>query len=73
MSDSPKSMFLSREDLVELTDASQRETQMRELTRLRIPFVNGRHRLKVLRAAVEAKLGVVSSSPESEPNWGAFE
>ena len=65
-------MFLTPDQLIELTDAHQRETQMRELARLRIPFVEGRVRVKVLRSAVEARMGVKVSSPETEPQWEAW-
>lgn len=53
-------MFLTAEDLRELTDKKYAPAQRKVLDQMRIPYTNGfRGRPKVLRSSVEAVMGAV--------------
>lgn len=66
-------MFLTPEELVALTGRHQRDTQAAALREAGIPFTIVSQKVKVLRSAVEAKMGAPVTSPESGPNWGAWD
>jgi len=61
-------MFLTSEELEQLTGYQKASAQARWLTRERLPFVRGGDgKLKVLRLAVEQRLGAPGTQPEREP------
>jgi hypothetical protein len=70
-------MFLTHDELVELTERKTKGAQIAWLKANRFQFVAGANgHPKVLRAHVQAKLcgGTVAASAQSsaEPNWGAL-
>lgn len=65
-------MFLTPDELADLTEAQQRRTQERELVSLGIPYRVVRGRIKVLRSVVEAKFGAQTAGGVAGPNWGAW-
>ncbi|MCJ0877921.1 DUF4224 domain-containing protein [Pseudomonas sp. JI-2] len=61
-------MFLTREELQQLTGYKTAPSQARWLAQERLPFVKGGDgRLKVLREVVERRLGAPKKQPEREP------
>ena len=69
-------MFLSHDELVELTERKTKATQIAWLKANGFRFVIGANgHPKVLREHVQAKLGggfKVSAPAEPEPNWAAI-
>ena len=63
------STFLSREEIVELTGAKNKSTQLKQLAHQGIKFIQGRDgHPKVLRKTIEERLGFAKSkSSEEEP------
>lgn len=60
-------MFLTSEELEQLTGYQKASAQARWLTRERLPFVRGGDgKLKVLRQVIEQRLGL-KSPPKREP------
>ena len=66
-------MFLTPDEVHDLTGKQQCEKQAAALRRVGIPFKIVGNRVKVLRSAVEAVMGAPVTSPESGPNWGAWD
>lgn len=61
-------MFLTPEELEQLTGYQKASAQGRWLTRERLPFVKGGDgKLKVLRLAVEQRLGAPKKRSDREP------
>jgi hypothetical protein len=68
-------MWLSKEELYEMTEAGTRPLQIEWLKKHRIPFTQGRHgKLNVLRALVYRKHGlVVDDEAPDTYNYEAFQ
>lgn len=66
-------MFLTPDELRELTGRQQRDKQAAVLREVGIPYKVVNNRVKVLRSAVEATMGGPVTSPEAGPNWGAWD
>lgn len=61
-------MFLTSEELEQLTGYQKSSAQARWLARERLPFVKGGDgKMKVLRQAVEQRLGLKHEAPKPEP------
>lgn len=71
-------MFLSQDELKQMTQRTKRPLQKAWLKQYRIPFTEGANgRINVLRAYVERAHGlkdvaVERPKEESEPNWDVF-
>ena len=62
-----KTLFLSRDELVELTDRQKSDAQIRWLKRNRVPFVTSEDgKPKVLRSVLVARLGGIVENPEPQ-------
>ena len=62
------SLFLSKEEIAELTGRKQRQKQVEQLTAMRITFtLDAFGWTKVLRKSIEAELGA-SSKQRTSPN-----
>jgi hypothetical protein len=68
-------MFLTSDELAELTDSHRRQDQAKWLRANQFVFFYSRlGNIKVLRAHVEVQFGLRENvSPDPEPNWAAFE
>lgn len=68
-------LFLTTEELSQLTGYEIRAKQCAELGRMKIPYIlNGRGNLCVARAAVEKRLGVASAVDRTEePDFSVFQ
>ena len=68
-------MFLTPDELVELTDSHRRQDQAKWLRENGFVFFYSRlGNLKVLRAHVEAQFGLRENTvTDPEPNWDALE
>lgn len=66
-------MFLTPEQVHKLTDRHQCATQAAALRAAGIPFTIVSKKVRVLRSVVETKMGAAVTSPESGPNWGAWD
>ncbi|OPG85037.1 hypothetical protein B2J73_01675 [Stutzerimonas stutzeri] len=61
-------MFLTPEELEQLTGYQKASAQARWLTSERLPFIKGGDgKLKVLRLAVEQRLGLSRAKPQRQP------
>jgi Domain of unknown function (DUF4224) len=67
-------MFLTPDELVELTDSHRRQDQAKWLRENGFVFFHSRlGNIKVLRAHVEAQFGLRENVPtDPEPNWDAL-
>lgn len=69
-------MFLTPEELADLTDAPRAKDQITWLDEngyRGLYAIGKKGRVKVLRSVVEARMGgVVSGETSKEPNWGAL-
>lgn len=72
MSDSPFSMFLTDEELAELTGYRQPLKQAQQLKAQRIPFhLNRAGRPKVARAILEGGRAAPAAEKSWSPSWAA--
>jgi hypothetical protein len=67
-------MFLTSDELIELTDSHRRQDQAKWLRENRFVFFYSRlGNIKVLRAHVEVQFGLRENvSTDPEPNWAAL-
>lgn len=66
-------LFLTDEEMVELTGAKRKTTQIRWLAQHRYPHeINANGAPKVLRCYLERRLGESTKLPGNQPNFGAL-